>query len=73
MAKITQREAESLERILQLVEKSVQQGIAGGEDEDRKIATGIILRDIGILKKIYKKAGKVPVILLPLKRGFDAS
>lgn len=67
------KQAESLERILRLVDSSIQHGVEAGDDEERKIATGIILRDLGILQKMLLKRSQRPVLILPQRSGFDAS
>lgn len=71
LATLDQRELESLDRILTLVENSIKKGVEadGSSADQQNIAIGVILRDVGILRKFFK----TPMRIITFPKNFSAS
>lgn len=65
MIDLSEREREALGRLLDLVERSLDAGVAGGEAEARKLAAGLVYRDVEIGRKLLERARQEATLVLP--------
>lgn len=63
--RLTEQEQGALERVCGLVARSLDEGIAGGQDADREVALGVIARDLAILQTLHHRSLNAPRLVLP--------